>query len=233
MFNVNGAANKAGQISEVVNVVLQYKIYLEQMLLAVSSLGKQDLILGFLWLKDHNLEVNWEKEEIEMTCCSPRCDGYKDFWKIRRVEEQTIAVCWSRLFPWVSEEDEELDMTIEYERLGGEPEDRMFLMYIFLEKFSANIWAAATTSQRLSETFWKSTAADKKLLPLSSYTQGFEFVFVKEDWCSPRTLSVGLCYRTYSWIGTQVIQGVLSLMEQVELDIFLSENLKTGLHLPF
>lgn len=48
MFNVNGTANKAGQISEVVNVVLQYKIYLEQMLLAVSSLGKQDLILGFL-----------------------------------------------------------------------------------------------------------------------------------------------------------------------------------------
>jgi len=55
------------------------------------------------------------------------------------VEEQTIAVCWSRPFSWVSEEDEELDMTIEYERLGREPEDRMFLTYIFLEKFSANI----------------------------------------------------------------------------------------------
>ena len=58
MFNVDGTANKAGQISEAVNVVLQYKTYLEQMLLAVSSLGKQDLILEFLWLKDHNLEVN-------------------------------------------------------------------------------------------------------------------------------------------------------------------------------
>jgi len=48
VFNVDGTANKAGQISEAVNVVLQYKTYLEQMLLAVSSLGKQDLILEFL-----------------------------------------------------------------------------------------------------------------------------------------------------------------------------------------
>jgi len=29
MFNVNKAANKAGQILEAVNVILQYKTYLE------------------------------------------------------------------------------------------------------------------------------------------------------------------------------------------------------------
>lgn len=55
------------------------------------------------------------------------------------MKEQTIAVCWSRPFLWVSEEDEELDMTIEYKRLGREPEDRMFLTFTFLEKFSADI----------------------------------------------------------------------------------------------
>jgi len=60
-------------------------------------------------------------------------------------------------------------MTIEYERLGGELRDKMFLIYILLEKFSINIQAVATTSQRLFEAFWKSTTVDKKLLPLLSY----------------------------------------------------------------
>ena len=87
MFNVNRTANEAGQISEVVDMVLQYKTYLEWMLLVFFSLGKQDLILGFSWLKNHNPEVNWEKEEIEITYCPPRCDSYKDFQKAGRMKE--------------------------------------------------------------------------------------------------------------------------------------------------
>ena len=39
VFNVNGTANEASQILEVVNVVLWYIIHLE-MLLVVFSLGK-------------------------------------------------------------------------------------------------------------------------------------------------------------------------------------------------
>jgi len=45
------------------------------MLLAVSRLGKQSLILGYNWLKDHNPKVNWEKGEVEITCCLLRCEG--------------------------------------------------------------------------------------------------------------------------------------------------------------
>ena len=47
VFNVNGSPNEAGQISEVVDVVLRYKTHSERMLLAVSRLGKQSLILGY------------------------------------------------------------------------------------------------------------------------------------------------------------------------------------------
>jgi len=39
------------------------------MLLAVSGLGKQSLILGYDWLKDHNSRIDWEKREVEMTRC--------------------------------------------------------------------------------------------------------------------------------------------------------------------
>jgi len=75
VFNVNGSPNEAGQISEVVDVVLCYKTHSERMLLAISRLGKQSLILGYDWLKDHNPKIDWEKGEVEMTCCLLQCEG--------------------------------------------------------------------------------------------------------------------------------------------------------------
>jgi len=59
VYNVDSSPNEAGQISEVVDVVLHYKTHSERTLLAVSSFERQNIILGYTWLKDHNLEVNW------------------------------------------------------------------------------------------------------------------------------------------------------------------------------
>jgi len=75
VFNVDSSPNEAGQISEVVDVLLHYKTHSKRMLLAVSGLRKQSLILGYNWLKDHNPKVDWEKEKVEMTCCSLWCEG--------------------------------------------------------------------------------------------------------------------------------------------------------------
>ena len=75
VFNVDGSPNEAGQISEVIDILLHYKTYSERMLLAISGLGKQSLILGYNWLKDHNPKIDWEKEEVEMTCCPLQCEG--------------------------------------------------------------------------------------------------------------------------------------------------------------
>jgi len=81
VFNINGSPNKAGQIFEVVDVVLCYKTHSKRMLLAVSGLGKQSLILGYNWLKDHNPKIDWEKEEVEMSHCPLRCEGRCALWK--------------------------------------------------------------------------------------------------------------------------------------------------------
>jgi len=75
VFNVDGSPNEAGQITEVVDIVLCYKTHSERMLLAVSRLGKQSLILGYDWLKDHNPKIDWKKGEVEMTRCPLRCEG--------------------------------------------------------------------------------------------------------------------------------------------------------------
>jgi len=81
VFNIDGSPNEAGQISEVVDVVLCYKTHSERMLLAISRLGKQNLILGYNWLKDHNPKIDWEKGEVKMTCCPLCCEGGHTLWK--------------------------------------------------------------------------------------------------------------------------------------------------------
>jgi len=58
VFNVDGSPNEAEQITEVVDIVLCYKTHSERMLLAISGLGKQSLILGYDWLKDHNPKID-------------------------------------------------------------------------------------------------------------------------------------------------------------------------------
>ena len=67
VFNIDRSFNKAGQISKVVDIVLWYNSHLEWILLAVSSLERQNLILGYSWLKDHNPEINWQKGEVLIT----------------------------------------------------------------------------------------------------------------------------------------------------------------------
>jgi len=47
VYNVDGFPNKAGQISEVVDIVLRYKTHSERMLLTVSSLRRQSMILSY------------------------------------------------------------------------------------------------------------------------------------------------------------------------------------------
>jgi len=74
VFNVNSSSNEARQISEVINILLHYKTHSKRMLLAASGLGKQSLILGYNWLKNHNSKINWEKGEVKMTCCPLQCE---------------------------------------------------------------------------------------------------------------------------------------------------------------
>ena len=69
VYNIDSSPNKVGQISEVVNIVLCYYTYSEWMLLAISSLGKQKLILGYTWLKDHSPKVDWQKGEVCIIQC--------------------------------------------------------------------------------------------------------------------------------------------------------------------
>jgi len=73
VFNVDGTANTEGSISEVAELLLRYNGHSERALFCVTGLGRQNLILGHTWLKDHNPEVDWRTGKVEMSRCSPWC----------------------------------------------------------------------------------------------------------------------------------------------------------------
>jgi len=73
IYNIDRTLNKTGSIHEVVDVVLCYRDHSERVQFTVTSLGKQDAILGYTWLKEYNLEVDWVTKEVKMSCCLGRC----------------------------------------------------------------------------------------------------------------------------------------------------------------
>jgi predicted aspartyl protease len=114
VYNVDGTANTAGAISEVAELLLRYNGHSERALFCVTGLGKQNLILGHTWLKEHNLEVDWRTGKIEMSRCSPRCcngcrtEAREERRTLKR-EAASINACRSGPFP-VTVKDVEEDL---------------------------------------------------------------------------------------------------------------------------
>ncbi|KNZ78756.1 hypothetical protein J132_10244, partial [Termitomyces sp. J132] len=73
VYNVDGMLNEASSIHSVVDLVLCYQDHSERAAFAITSLGKQDMILGFTWLCEHNPEIDWTKGEVKMSHCPCHC----------------------------------------------------------------------------------------------------------------------------------------------------------------
>jgi hypothetical protein len=65
----------------------------ERAVFEVCDLGKNNLIMGFTWLKKHNLEIDWRTGEVEMTCCPRECNVFarqlKKEKKVKREKNST------------------------------------------------------------------------------------------------------------------------------------------------
>jgi len=86
VYNVGGTLNKAGSITEVMDLILRYRNHLEWTLFAVTGLGKQKLILGHSWLRKHNPEIDWVTREVKMSRCPPQCClGCRDEARVERI----------------------------------------------------------------------------------------------------------------------------------------------------
>jgi len=234
VYNVDGSPNKAGQILEVVDMVLRYKTHSKRTLLAVSSLGRQSMILDYTWLKDHNPEVNWQTREVQMNRCPPRCEGCcmirKKQASRKRMETRALNVCRSGPCPEYAEDSEEDEVPVQTREAEYEPGDRLFMTSILLGSTREDLRAASTTSQKLAEGACRSAEARKKPFIPPDCIRGFESVFAKEDF------DVLPEHRQWDH-AIELILGAepksskvypLSPVEQKELDSFLEENLRTG-----
>jgi hypothetical protein len=93
VYNVDGTLNEAEAISGIVDVVLWYKGHTECAQFAVTSLGKQDLILSHTWLHEHNLEVDWQTNTVKMSCCLVKCCTCTKEVKTEKQEKKQEAHC--------------------------------------------------------------------------------------------------------------------------------------------
>jgi len=64
-----------------------FKGHVERARMDVCNLEKTEVILGMPWLVAHNPEIDWEKGEVEMTCCPPICGKRKREEKRKEVKK--------------------------------------------------------------------------------------------------------------------------------------------------
>ena len=63
--NVDGMPNKKGKITSFVTLTLVIKGRTKRTRLLITGLGKQQMILGFPWLREQNPDINWQTGEFK------------------------------------------------------------------------------------------------------------------------------------------------------------------------
>ena len=85
--NMDRTVNMEEAITHQVECNMFFKGHMERARMDVCNLGKMELILGMPWLAVYNLEIDWEKEEVKMTCCPPIYGRRKQEGKEKKVRK--------------------------------------------------------------------------------------------------------------------------------------------------
>ena len=68
---MDGTPNKAGHITEVVDLIVQYKEHSKWVTFHVTSIGQTMIILGHTWLMEP--KIYWHTGDITMMRCPASC----------------------------------------------------------------------------------------------------------------------------------------------------------------
>jgi RNase H-like domain found in reverse transcriptase/Reverse transcriptase (RNA-dependent DNA polymerase)/Integrase zinc binding domain/Chromo (CHRromatin Organisation MOdifier) domain len=219
--NVDGTANESGPIREVADLVLSYDGHTERTLFAVTGIGRQDIIIGFPWLKEHNPEVDWITGQVKMSRCPTKC-------RTCRTEHKQIKACRSGPFPHASVEDD-MDDDEDDEKTGEyEAGDKIFAATIL--PLPREIRATGNFSQRLAEAHFRNSTPKSVSDSVPRYLHEFQDIFAKESFDA-------LPERKQWDHAIELVPDPklanckvypMSVSEQDELDRFIAENLKSG-----
>ena len=247
VYNVDGSPNESGSITEVLEVVLRYRDHSETAVFAVTNLGRQDIILGLTWLREHNPKVDWKTEEVKMSRCPNHCHTCQhevnEERKERLVEAAKIRTCRAGPMPSPDVDMEDIpDLSMDPDDEDDEDEDekpyvgedqleegdRLFTTTIPCE--AEFIRATSNVSQRLAEAFHKNSQPKSFHESVPTHLHDFEDLFSKASfdrlpdrkvWDHAIELEPGAK-------PTNCKVYPLAPNEQAELDEFIQENLASG-----
>lgn len=74
VYNIDGTLNQAGSIARKVKLSLTIGSYMFKEEFPVTNIGLEDVILGLLWLKKWNPNINWETGDVKFQLCGKATD---------------------------------------------------------------------------------------------------------------------------------------------------------------
>ena len=209
VYNVDGTKNKTGTITQYVDLNLRIGDRTMDTRLMVTGLGRQKIILGFLWFAEQNLEIDWEKGLIN--------------WRTK-TETRTSATSTEIL-----DEEEYLNRT---QNPLDEDEESSSISLINVNGKVEPIWINAKTNLAMDMAIEENLK--KKELPITELVppEYHEFLDVFDEekanrfpeskkWDHKIDMKEGFEPKSFKNYN-------LTPEEQVELDIFLKENLEKG-----
>ena len=77
VYNVDRTRNTPRSITHCAKIIIQFQEHHGKVTAEVTDLGKNQMILGYMWLSCHNPEIDWTTETVKMTQCPWTCHTLK------------------------------------------------------------------------------------------------------------------------------------------------------------
>jgi hypothetical protein len=100
-------------IVKITDMILCYDSHSKHTQFTVTCLGKQSMILGYNWLRNHNPEINWKTKDVKMSRCPIQCSTCRVKTKREAIAHKAtilrINACQAGAFPSMIEELDDQD----------------------------------------------------------------------------------------------------------------------------
>ena len=78
------------------DIIIDYQGHCEKITAEIMDLGKNQVILGYTWLKKHNPDIDWTNREVKMTHCPCSCYLLQEkSIFLQTLEKEEVKQAWS------------------------------------------------------------------------------------------------------------------------------------------